>query len=89
MNLIRYFDILIAMGFAALLLYGLKRYSDYRKKEDERENSLMYSFHNYRYSEYFKRKSYNRTVSLFVMPFLIAIIYIVLRLNGTIGNPFL
>lgn len=89
MNLIRNFDILIAIGLVVLLLYGIKNYSDRRKREEERENNLIYSFHSDRRSDYLKWKRHNRTVSFFAMPFLIAIIYIVLRLNGTIGNPFL
>lgn len=89
MKFLSYFDVLLAMGLIALMLYGLKKYSDQKKRQEERESAAKFFIRTDYRSEYRKRKHENRTLSFLVMPFLIAIIYIVLRANGTLSNPFL
>ena len=90
MGFLQYFDIIIAIGIIVLALYLLKKHHDRTKKREEFESTAKYLvFPSSDYHEYRKWRANNRTITFLIMPFLIAIVYIVLRLNGTIGNPFL
>ncbi|MCR5599548.1 MAG: hypothetical protein K6G33_02235 [Ruminococcus sp.] len=91
MKVLSYFDLLIAIGIMVLSLYCLKKYNDKQKKwEDFKANA---QYHNYSapspYTEYRRWKRNNKNITFFITPFMAAIVYIVLRLNGTIGNIFL
>ena len=91
MKILSYFDLLIALAVMILPLYLLKKYRDRQKKwEDFKANAQYHNYSNTSpYTEYRHWKRENRTVTMFIMPFMAAIVYIVLRLNGTISNIFL
>ncbi len=82
-------DVFIAFGIIVLSLYSLKRYWDARKRYDEAEASWKFPHAHIQRSFCREYKSRNRALSFFITPFFAAVVYIVLRLSGTIDNIFI
>lgn len=90
MSILSYFDIVLVLGIMILSLYCLKNYKDRQKKwEDSKLNAKYHNFSAETSFSYREWKRDNRNITFFLMPFMAAVVYIVLRLNGTIDNIFL
>ena len=82
-------DIYIAFALIALNLYGVKRYCDYKKSRRDFEESHQFPGMFIRRGDFFREyKRENREINFILFPFIILLMYVVLRISGVIENPF-
>ena len=82
-------DIYIAFALIALNLYGVKRYCDYKKSRRDFEENRQFPGMFNRGDDFFREyKRKNREINLILSPFIILLMYVVLRISGVIENPF-